>query len=101
MTQYFYHQENEQKGPVGFEELRDLVSSKVINTNTLVWKAGLEDWVKISELDEFTPLFLVPPPIKNAPPPIKKSTAQDQQQSISPKPTSDKPKKKRRFFLFF
>ena len=60
MTQYFYNLNDEQKGPISFEDLKNLISSKEIKSNTLIWKEGLEDWIKASEAEEFKSLFLIP-----------------------------------------
>lgn len=57
---YYYSQNGQQLGPVSLEELL----TENIEHDTLVWKEGLADWVKASEMPELaSKLATVPPPI--------------------------------------
>ena len=57
---YYYSQNGQQLGPVSLEELL----TENIEHDTLVWKEGLADWVKASEIPELaSKLATVPPPI--------------------------------------
>ena len=57
---YYYSLNGQQLGPVSLEELL----TKNIEHDTLVWKDGLADWVKASEMPELaSKLATVPPPI--------------------------------------
>lgn len=78
MSSYFYSENDEQLGPVTIEDLK----TKNINRNTLVWKEGMENWQKASEVKELASLFAsVPPPLPkkkkeaSTPPPISESKA--------------------------
>lgn len=60
MKQYYIYLDNEQTGPLSFEELKE----KNISRETLIWFEGQADWKKAFEIEELTELFKsVPPPI--------------------------------------
>lgn len=72
MKQYYIYLDNEQKGPLSFEELKE----KNISRETSVWFEGQADWKKAFEIEELTELFKsVPPPINTftQTPPIPKT----------------------------
>lgn len=74
MKQYYISVNDEQIGPLTFEELKE----KKINKNTKVWFEGLDDWKEASEFEELkTIINIVPPPINKIsssplPPPLEK-----------------------------
>lgn len=41
---WYYYQDKTQTGPIGDEEFRELVKTGVIRSDTLVWRAGMENW---------------------------------------------------------
>lgn len=53
-TEYYIIESGERRGPYTFDALRGLG----INKDTLVWRQGLVDWVKASELQELAPLLV-------------------------------------------
>lgn len=55
MTEYYIIVDERQAGPFSREDLR----SQGIRPDTLVWRAGLPDWVKASELAEISDLIAV------------------------------------------
>lgn len=58
---YYYSTGGHQIGPISLDELL----TKDIKRDTLVWKEGLADWVRASELPELANvLSKVPPPIR-------------------------------------
>jgi hypothetical protein len=60
MKQYYIYLDNEQTGPLSFEELKE----KNISRETSVWFEGQANWKKAFEIEELTELFKsVPPPI--------------------------------------
>lgn len=62
MKQYYIYLDNEQKGPLSFEELKE----KNISRETLVWFEGQSDWKKAFEIEELKELFKsIPPPINS------------------------------------
>ena len=65
-TSYFVLINNQQNGPLGLEEVKQLISNLRINRQTMAWKDGLVDWTLITNLPELSILFSQTPP----PPPI-------------------------------
>ncbi|MEA3450844.1 MAG: DUF4339 domain-containing protein [Bacteroidota bacterium] len=62
MIVYYYEENGKQLGPFTLEEMK----SKRIKKTTLVWKDGLQNWVKAEELVEFKAVVVsVPPPLPN------------------------------------
>ncbi len=60
MKKYFYSINQEKNGPVSLEELMQLN----IESKTLIWHEGLEDWKSADSIKELKSLFeLTPPPI--------------------------------------
>jgi hypothetical protein len=49
--EYYVVIENEQRGPLTIDDLKQLMSIGVISKATLIWKEGMADWVKASELE--------------------------------------------------
>lgn len=64
MTQYFYNQNDEQKGPISLDELKNLIISEEVKSDTFIWSEGFEDWIKAFEVSELKGLFITPPPLK-------------------------------------
>ena len=51
-------------GPYDLATLSQMITSGQINKETLVWKAGLSEWIKAEEAEELKGLFnTTPPPI--------------------------------------
>lgn len=75
MKQYYISINNEQIGPLSFEELRE----KKISSITMVWFEGQTDWKKASEIDELKDLLKsIPPPINTFSqiPPLSRNESQ-------------------------
>ncbi len=53
------------QGPMSFDAVEKKVNDGEVNENTLVWKKGLKNWIKIGEMEDFQHLF-----DENCPPPI-------------------------------
>jgi hypothetical protein len=62
--QWYYSQQNQQKGPVPEEQLRQLATSGQIQPTDLAWKQGMAQWVQVGTI------IPPPPPDPNAPPPL-------------------------------
>lgn len=54
---YFVVINEEQSGPFEFEDLKNLISSGVINADALLWKEGMADWAQASEINEINSLL--------------------------------------------
>ncbi len=65
--QYFIAVNGQQTGPYDMAALRSMAQNKTFAPDSLVWKNGLANWLKASDLPELSSLFAsVPPPV---PPP--------------------------------
>ena len=53
-TKWYYAQNSEQKGPVSTEALRNMITIGQFSPDDLVWKTGLAEWTKASQVREFT-----------------------------------------------
>ena len=64
---YFLYINNQQQGGFNFNTVANLITQGQVNADTLIWKQGLPNWVKISTLQEFINLFggQIPPPLPN------------------------------------
>lgn len=56
MKTYYYKEGNQQNGPVSIEELK----AARIDSGTLVWTEGVEEWMPAGQLEE---LSFLPPPL--------------------------------------
>jgi membrane protease subunit (stomatin/prohibitin family) len=54
---------NQQNGPLSFAQLSQLILDVLVNKQSLVWKTGLENWVLVTELPEFSSFFNQSPPM--------------------------------------
>lgn len=54
-------------GPFDINTLRQMVGTGQFSSESLVWKAGMSEWVKAGTVDELKPMFTTMPPI----PPMK------------------------------
>ena len=52
-SKWYYAQNGEQKGPVSTDALRDMITIGQLSLTDLVWKTGLAEWVKVSQVREF------------------------------------------------
>lgn len=63
MSQYYYHDGHEQKGPFTIEELKN----ENIKPDTLIWFEGITEWRKASDVEVLKDLFRKgPPPLPGA-----------------------------------
>lgn len=54
MTRWHYVCQEEQRGPVGEEELRRMIESGTLPADTRVWSEGMADWHPASALPQFS-----------------------------------------------
>src|SRR5258706_10589873 len=60
-VRWFYVQEGRRKGPLGVAELVALILGGAVPEDTLIWRAGLGEWVKANSVEEIQ--RELPPPI--------------------------------------
>ena len=61
-TLYYVLINNEQNGPLSFDQLKQLIVDVRVNKQTMAWKTGMENWVLITEIPEVSNLFNQTPP---------------------------------------
>lgn len=55
--------DGEASGPYSVEGLQKQMSAGVVSADTLVWTAGMDEWVEASRVSELRSLFRSPPPL--------------------------------------
>lgn len=64
ITLYYVLINNQQNGPLSIDQLKQLIADLRVNNQTMIWKAGMANWVLITELPETSNLFnQIPPPL--------------------------------------
>lgn len=85
-AEYYVHVNDGQFGPYDFEKIKILLEIKTIDKNTLIWKELMDDWDKVSNLEEFKILInLSEVGIKS----IKEKVIKNQNKSLEIKTNSD------------
>jgi hypothetical protein len=51
MAEWYYTTNNQQMGPISWDELRQLASSGLLQPTDMVWKEGMADWAKASRTE--------------------------------------------------
>ena len=55
MSDWYYSQDDQQKGPVPLEELQRMIAEGTLNANRdLVWQTGMKDWLPAAQVPELT-----------------------------------------------
>ena len=62
MSPYYVAINGETIGPNNESQLRKMASEGQLTRDSLVWKEGMEDWMKASECYEFDSIFRIAPP---------------------------------------
>lgn len=53
MDQWYYTESGEQRGPVGEQEIKNLLSTNKIGTASLLWREGMQQWTPAGSVPEF------------------------------------------------
>lgn len=66
-TTYFVYVNGQQLGGQTAQHIASLISNGVVNSDTLVWTAGMPTWVKLSQVPELAAMLVtqIPPSIPN------------------------------------
>ena len=56
-TAWYYANGGDRRGPVDIGALQDLWDARTINDDSLVWREGMGDWKRISDVDELRDAF--------------------------------------------
>ena len=63
-TQYFISVNGESKGPFTEKSISEMIQANMIKQSTMIWKKDMSEWKKISDIPEFSSLFMpTPPPV--------------------------------------
>src|SRR5580658_5663372 len=74
MSDWYYAENNEQKGPVNEAELKTHFATHKLPADTLVWQDGMSNWTPASQVPAFS--FRAPPaPAQTQPPAVAASSA--------------------------
>lgn len=82
MTQYYFHDGQQEKGPFDIEQLK----SQTLKNDTPIWYEGLENWTTVGEVDELKKIFVTkptPPPLIKPIPEVKATPPKIEQQSYA------------------
>jgi uncharacterized membrane protein len=85
MSEWYYAENNEQKGPTNEAELKEKLAANKLPADTLVWQDGMENWAPANQVAAFS--FRQPPaPAKVQPSvtPIAATTAPANPESTQP-----------------
>ena len=63
-VKYYFGINGQQQGPYDFEDIRGMLNNRQISEETLVWKRGMVNWVKLGNLEDFNDI------LDNCPPPL-------------------------------
>ena len=66
--QWYYGQDGVQKGPVGIDQIQQLIRSGHLRGEDLVWREGMANWAPASSIQELFPVATPVPPSPAAPP---------------------------------
>ncbi len=65
-TGFYVAINGKQKGPYDAAKISKMISEGTVVRDSLVWKDGMENWIKASDVEELSSLFTSVPPIPNA-----------------------------------
>lgn len=75
-TEWFYADDDQQKGPIAEVDLRALLLSGSLPVDTLVWSEGMADWVSAEKVPDLYRSAQAPPPVTSSmSPSVEPSTA--------------------------
>lgn len=99
MTQYYFHDGQQEQGPFDIEQLK----SHTLKKDTPIWYEGLENWTTIGEVKELKQLFaakLTPPPLIKPIPEVRAALPKIEQQTYAATNYQDAfPTKKKSFLV--
>jgi len=84
---WYYALDGERKGPVSEEDLVQMIYEGDLGLDDYVWKAGMDDWKQISDVEDIPPT--PPPPPGKQPPSSSPESSQEEQSPSGGKTDSD------------
>ncbi|MBK1827696.1 GYF domain-containing protein [Haloferula rosea] len=70
MAQWYYGLNGQQSGPVEDDEIRAMLASGMINGQTIVWREGMDEWLPILQVPEWSSQVVYQPPVAAGPAPV-------------------------------
>lgn len=61
--QWYYAKNGVQLGPIGIDELKSKIASGEVGAGDMVWRDGMPDWRKASEVQELAVVSAAPQPV--------------------------------------
>jgi uncharacterized membrane protein len=89
MSDWYYAENNEQKGPVNESELKTFLATNRLPADALVWQDGMANWTPANQVAAFS---FRPPPMPAQPQPgvaVASATSTPNPSSVTPVTTSD------------
>ena len=62
MSHWYYYC----NGPIDLDELTGAISRGDVDRDTLVWRVGMSEWVKVRKHPDLVPSIMTPPPLPAA-----------------------------------
>jgi hypothetical protein len=53
MADWYYSRDNAQQGPVSDLEIRNLITTRQITEETIIWREGMEGWLPLKDVQDF------------------------------------------------
>jgi uncharacterized membrane protein len=85
MSDWYYAENNEQRGPVIEAELKTLLATHKLAAETLVWKEGMANWTPAGQVVSLTTLTSTPPAMTA----VASATTTPNPASVTPVTSSD------------
>ena len=60
-ARWFHLQQGQQQGPVGLDEIRDLVLAGTVRPDTYVWADGMPEWMPAARVPALVPPATIAP----------------------------------------
>jgi hypothetical protein len=68
MAQWYYGLNGKQEGPVEEDEVRAMLASGMINGQTIVWREGMNEWLPMLQVPEWSAQMVYQPPAPGSAP---------------------------------
>jgi hypothetical protein len=69
MSDWYYAQDGQQKGPIASSALRQLAQSGALRPGDMVWREGMSQWATANSIPNLFPPGIAPPPLPISRPP--------------------------------
>lgn len=70
MAHWYYGLNGQQNGPVEDDEIRAMLASGMINGQTIIWRDGMEEWLPILQVPEWSSQVIYQAPVAHGQPAV-------------------------------